>query len=334
MRLQSQMLYTFLLSFIVGTAQADHPTVAFGSEASGPINTIAANTLAKGQTSLGLRTEIIGFDEFSDAELERLAAAGREGIHSAEHLINTSFAAAHGITDDFTISARIPYVERTNIRESEVENGVPEAHPHGSSSGIGDAVVLGQYRFWQNPEIADAAFMLGIKAPTGKRDNKDAGVRLETEFQPGTGSWDYLFGVAVSKQSGANGMHASFLFNKTTEGTQDTTIGDAYLYNAAFTHRLFSEHKHDDTHSVSAHGHIEWDVMLELNGETRSKNDIAGLDDEHSGGTVIFLSPGIRASYGNQFSTFVSAGIPVIQSLNGRQAQYDYRLVAGISVAL
>ena len=43
------------------------------------------------------------------------------------------------------------------------------------------------------------ALLAGIKVPTGSTHETDlSGARLETKHQPGTGSWDPLFGLAGS----------------------------------------------------------------------------------------------------------------------------------------
>ncbi len=93
---------------------------------------------------------------------------------------------------------------------------------------------MGNYRFFSANNV-DASILFGVKAPTGNTHEKDNdGIRFESEFQPGTGSWDYIIGTAISLTSGPVGYHANILYNKTTEGSQHTEIGDALSYNAAF----------------------------------------------------------------------------------------------------
>jgi hypothetical protein len=58
---------------IPGQAHADHPTIAFGSEAAGPIGTIPTAPLPASTWSVGLRTEIVNFDRYSDRELADFA---------------------------------------------------------------------------------------------------------------------------------------------------------------------------------------------------------------------------------------------------------------------
>ena len=315
-------------------ALADHPAAAFGLESSGPINTISAQPLNQGDWSIGLRLELIDFDAFSDAQLEAFAREGVEDVHSVDRLASTSLALAYGISNDLMLSLRLPHISRTNIREGEIEDGEAEAHEHGNASGVGDLVILGHYRFWKNRDFS-AALQAGIKTPTGETDVEDDGQVLEIEFQPGSGSWDFLFGGAVSFSPGRVGYHANLLYNLTTEGDQDTELGDAFFYNAAVTYRLSGGARNDHGHhhtAARAHPHFMVDAMLELNGETRAKNQIDGEDQDNSGGTLLYLSPGIRLSHTRGLSAFVSYAVPIVSDPNGEQADPDYRLVGGISL--
>lgn len=328
-------LSLFLLAALATTgASGDHPTIAFGSESSGPIVTIPGVPLAKGQWTIGLRTEVIEFDAFRDAELTGFAASGREGVHSIDRLANTSVAIGYGLSEDLTISLRFPYSDRKNIREGEIEGGTPEVHAHGDSSGAGDASVFGMYRFVKANDL-DASLLFGVKTSSGRTDVKDDGTRLETELQPGTGSRDVLVGVAVSRQDGGLGYHANVLYHHTTEGSQDTEIGDSFFYNAALSYRLAQmDHSHGARADDTAHGHLAWDVLLELNARSQRMNKTLGIDDDNSGGTVVFLSPGLRLSAASGWSGFLSLGVPISEKLKGEQTDTRYRLIAGVSVVL
>jgi hypothetical protein len=318
-----------------GIALADHPTVAFGLESAGPINTISGTTAPEGVLAFGLRTEVINNNRFTTSELEAYGAADIEDIHSVDEIRNTSLSVAYGLTNDLTISARLPYIERKNIREAENAGfNVGEAHTHGDSAGFGDLLVMSNYRFLSANGL-DASILFGVKAPTGEtHDKDDHGERFEAEFQPGTGSWDYLLGAAVSQTNGDVGYHANILYNKTSEGSQHTEVGDALSYNAAVTYRLSShdhashDHQHPDTSTE-----VKWDISLEANGETRRKNKVFGESEDNSGGTTVYLSPGIKVSAGD-FGGFISVGIPVIENTKGIQTDVDARVVAGLSFSL
>ena len=55
--------------------------------------------------------------------------------------------------------------------------------------------------------------------------------------------------------------------------------------------------------------------------------------ETNSGGTTVFLSPGVRVSAG-KFSGFISYGLPIIENQKGQQTDIRSRIVAGISLAL
>lgn len=308
---------------------ADHPAISFGSEVSGPVNTIPVIQLPKGDWSLGVRTEQIEFDAFSDTALEDFSAAGLEGVHSVDSITSTSLGVAVGVSDDLTVSLRIPYIQRENIREGELELGVAEAHLHGDSEGLGDATLLGTYRF-SDTDDTDFAVLLGVKADTGKTDERDIdGVLFEAEFQPGSGSTDVLLGAAVTTEVSSLGIHANVLYSFAGDGVDDTNQGDAFFYNIAGSYRLSEDGHEGDGH---AHQHLTWDAYLELNGEWRDHINVAGVDEENSGGTRIYLAPGVRLSFIGGWGGFLSLGVPVIENQNGKQTDVDYRLVAGFGV--
>ena len=73
------------------------------------------------------------------------------------------------------------------------------------------------------------------------------------------------------------------------------------------------------------------DLVLELNGEWHAHQTIAGVRDENSGGNVVYLSPGLRLSW-DKWSGFASVGIPVVNHVNGVQAEPDWRLLTGVAV--
>jgi hypothetical protein len=267
---------------------------------------------------------------------------------------------AYGVTNDLTVSARLPWVRRTDIREGHQHDPMdpPELHLRGDTSGIGDLTLLSQYRFFNDrASRTEAALLLGVKTPTGETKRFDRlGERFETEFQPGTGSWDGLFGLAFTQRFNAWSFDTNVLYVLAGNGALDTDLGDRVLYNAAISYRLSGgniaapqrmhlgalpepmyhggpkgrspTHSHDEP--VSPAGPA-LDLVLELNGEWHDKQTEAGVKDPNSGGNVIYLSPGLRLSM-DKWSGFVSVGIPVVKDLNGLQSEPDVRVTTGISL--
>jgi len=201
-----------LVAGIYESAFADHPTVGFSADVSGPVITIPATTLPAGSGAVTLRAEYVKFRAFSDSELARLAVQGIEA-HSVDYLLTPSVGVGYGLTDDLTIGLRLPYLLRTDIKSGHDEGGEVAIDSHGDSNGIGDLIFLGQYRFLNDqPNSLECALLLGIKTPTGSTGVKDRnGILFEAEHQPGSGSWDPLLGIAASKRVGAISFDANLL---------------------------------------------------------------------------------------------------------------------------
>lgn len=319
--LAAYVIALFLFSLDIHDAWSTHASVGTGIGHAGPITTISASTLAKGALTLQITSEFQKFDTFSDARLLELGSQGFEDIHNVNSLHNIFFGIAYGVTQDLTLHARIPYVYRSDISElhHDEDTGIDEIERLGDSQGIGDLSVIGHCRFLNLADYnLEAAGILGVKMPTGNTSDKDAeGNTFEAEFLPGSGSWDTLYGLAVTKRFGRLSLDTSVLYTVVTEGTQDTDLGDAFNYNAALSYKALRS-------TVSI------DIILEANGIWRAKQKIAGERDDNSGGTIIFVSPGLRASVNRIIHAFVSIGIPVLQDLNGKQNEINYRTVVGL----
>ena len=330
---------------------AHHPGIGGGSEDSGPITTISAGTLEKGHASISFVYEFIKIRSLSDAAMTA-AVTPDTHIHTLKSIESAAASFAYGVTDDLTISLRLPWVRRTGIREAHQHDPMDpvEFHDHGNASGIGDITAITQFRFLNNRTSGtEAAVLIGLKAPTGSTGALTAGSELfDAEFQPGSGSWDAIFGGAFSQRLGGGlAFHASALYVLVGTGTQDTNLGDRFLYNAALVYRLFGSpglsvamptqpHRHGPntpphTHDAPKAGPA-LDVMIELNGEWHGRTATAGVIDPNSGGNVVYLSPGVRLSV-DRWSGFVSLGVPVINDLNGVQAKPDWRVITGASLA-
>jgi Putative MetA-pathway of phenol degradation len=342
-------------------ALAHHPSGVGSTGGAGPINTISASPLDKREIAAGIAFEWIKFDPLSNAFLANFGATHGHDVHvhSLSSIMAPAISFGYGLTADFTISARLPVVVRTDIKEAahEHDGGVTTGTVEflGDSAGIGDLTLLGQYRFYNNRATrTELALLLGLKAPTGVTDrHADNGELFDAEFQPGTGSWDPMFGLAATKRTGPWSFDANVLNILATEGTQNSELGDRFLYNAAVSYRLMrgepslapmklgalpepmwhrgpGTHQHSHAHQETSTG-PSLDLVLELNGEWHAKQVESGVTDPNSGGNVLFLGPGLRFSKDN-WSSFVSVGIPIINDLNGIQAEPEVRVVTGLSV--
>jgi hypothetical protein len=324
-----------LLATLPFSVFADHASIGLGVGSASPIATESGITMPKGTISTGIRSELIRLDEYSDSKLQDLRAADAEAdLHSVESLWSISAAAAYAITDDFTVGFRIPFIMRDNIREPEHDfegPGVAPIESLGNIEGIGDSTFYGQYRFFQN-EGTHISALFGIKTPTGKtnRDHvHDGGIALlDAEFQPGSGSWDGILGLAFTQELGLFSVDASTVYNISSEGTQGTDLGDIFSYNFALSYRLFGQQN-----LSYAAPKFALDTIIEFNGEWRDKEETRNINDNNSGGHLAYISPGLRLSAGKNVSIGASFGIPVVQDTNGNQVEPDYRIISSVNIA-
>ena len=327
-----------LVAGIASPAVADHPSLSVLGGPAGAVTTITALPLQHGDWSLGLRIEHLGIDAFSDAELLDLAARD-EDVHSIDSLSRLSLGAAYGLTDNLTLGITLPYVSRKNIREAHHGTGTGpiEVEALGDAEGLGDASLYGLYRWRERSDGRQhSALVFGVKTPTGKDDVRSPeGELFEVELQPGSGSWDPFAGLAFTWLQQRSSIDASFVYRYATEGSQDTTLGDVFAYSAAYSYRVSpaSDHAHANG-GKQPHRHTAFDLLLELNGEWRGKDEVAGTSNANSGGNLIFLSPGLRYEFAGAWVASLSLGLPVVTDLNGFQTEPEYRVIGGISVGL
>ena len=326
-------------------AFADHmgPN-GFGS--GGGMNVLSPDTLDEGHSAVGLRLTYTRPDQRSDAELERLAGQ-HVHAHNTNYNLNASLGAAYGVTHELTISAELPYVRRDHLREGwhshEGGEAINEVEELGSVSGLGDLNLLAKYRLTHGVE-ANFALIGGIKIPTGStRQKSDHGERLETEHQPGTGSWDPIFGAAFGTKLGAVGLSASALYQLSTKGAQHTKLGDRLQGGIALSHRFEGGEQRHDAGLNYHHGdeldeahdapHASWDAIVELTGESEGREKVAGEVEEASGGSVVWLAPGARYNFASGLSFGASFGVPLWQHIRRSHPDNDYRLSFSVGKA-
>ena len=370
-------VFSSMMFFFAAPAEAHHPGGGGNTGSGGPINTISADTLSEGLIAASVRYEFIRLGQLSDADLLAAAAKARMRIRSARStpsrfrsptaspmtspLASAPPASAARVSanpaEDMLSGGHMGMMNASDMSSLMSPDGI---NRRGNSAGFGDVTMLGQYRFHNNAQTGtSAAVLFGFKAPTGSTSQRDnLGQLFEAEFQPGSGSWDGLFGAAFTKRTGRWSFDVSGLYYLISTGTQNTNLGDRFLFGTAVSYRLVGasgSSKEMELHEYcmqprnqlqehclyhANHDHSDMkktpytlDLVLELNGEWHDKQRIAGIPDPNSGGTTVYLSPGVRVGF-DRFSGFVSVGVPVINEHNGVQSKPDFRVLTGIGARL
>ena len=303
-------------------------------------------TLDEAHWAAGLRLTYTRPDQRSDAELEALAGQHIH-VHNTDYNLVAALGVAYGVTHHLTVSAQLPYVRRDNLREGThahvggvAVNGVEEL---GSVSGIGDLNLLAKYRLTEG-EGPSFALVGGLKVPTGSSRRRSlGGERLETEHQPGTGSWDPIAGASGAVPLGPVTLTASGLYQFSQRGAQDTRLGDRLQGGIALSHRFGpAPHEHQPSHHHHHGDELDehhdapqpsWDAFVELAGEWEGRQTVAGQVEEESGGKWAWVAPGVRFNAASGWSASAAVAIPVYQRIRASHPDNDYRLTLSLGRA-
>lgn len=280
------------------------------------ITTPTANTLGKGHGSVGLLFEHQRYNTIPAREAHELHHDGRD-VHGKDHEEFYNVGLGYGVLERLDVFLVAPIVTKVSIEvDSHAALGEKDR-----ATGFGDLRLVGKYRFWEHG--VDAALLLGLKAPMGATaKHKPSGEKFEVEQQPGSGSWDLTTGLALSRGIGDHVTVASaFQYTTRGEGAQEEKLGDVFHYDAGVSYALKPLGEHPNV-----------SVVLELHNEW-ARRDHSRTDDRvlDSGGTTIFISPGVSADVTESLSAFWSMPIPIFQSLGGEHETLRYEMITGLS---
>ncbi len=310
-----QVFAIFLFFFVlpVGSVNANH-----GPGTGGGAAAIPAITLKSGTLSLGFRTELTEFESISDAELLRRAAKA-ESFDAIDRTFLHTVDIGYGVTDDLTLGLSMSWFEAIQFRESEFEDGEIEVF-RANPDGITDLWFSGKYRFLRRSH-GHYAILGGVKFPTGA-DGKEnsAGEKIEPVEQPGSGSYDFLTGFAYSRWLTKDWtLDTNIQYILRTEGTRDFKIGDRIDWNLATAYQVIPKNTYPNFAPVG-----------EINVRYLFRDEQNGEDEGNSGGTTLFLSPGIRVGITSQLGVGATVSFPVFQNLQGEQQETKLKVAVAV----
>jgi hypothetical protein len=336
-----------LLAVMPTAALADHMGAsAYGS--GGGMSVFSPDTLDGGHWAAGLRLGYTRPEQRSDQALEALAGQ-HVHAHNTDYNLNASLGLAYGVSHHLTISLELPYVRRDRLREGahshidgEAVSGVERL---GTVAGIGEVNLLAKYRLTEG-DGPGIALVGGLKLPTGSTHRRSPDrERLETEHQPGSGSWDPIVGASASAPLGRVQLTASALFQLSTRGAQRTRLGNRLQGGIALSHRFGegeAEHRHEvgevgghhHHHHDAAEGHRDsWDGFVEVAGEWEGRQRIGGEIEQASGGKWVWVAPGLRYNAASGWSAAAAVAIPVWQRIRASHPDNRYRVTLSLGRA-
>jgi len=226
-------------------------------------------------------------------------------------------ALGYGLTGQWALFGVLPY------RDIDLDITSSRQRVSRSNNGFGDLSLFARYTAYQHDQPGRTfrvAPFLGVEAPTGKDDTRDGLGTLPASVQVGSGSWDYFGGVVLTYQTLQYQFDSqlSYRVNNEAKGFE---AGDIARLDGSYQHRLWRS---------GAQGVPDYLYgVIEVNLIHQDRNRRNGSEDPDSGGTQLFLTPGIQYVT-KRWILEGAVQLPVIQDLNGTALENDYIVRAGV----
>lgn len=261
----------------------------------------------------------VGGGEFVARGLFILSESGQDpsGADRARRAVTSITVLGYGLNHKLALFGVLPYVDK------ELDMTLMGNRVNRAASGLGDMSVFMRYTVVQRDRPGSTfrvAPFLGLKAPTGDNTRLDAIGSLPPSIQPGSGAWDVFGGVTASYQTSAFETDAQLSYRIKNESS-GFDPGDEYRIDGSLQYRLWPQQLGEGVPKF-LYGVLETNVVY------RDRNQVNGSDDSNSGGTTVYLSPGL------QWVTrrWILEGViqlPIVQNLHGQALENDYILRTG-----
>lgn len=217
-----------------------------------------------------------------------------------------------GVTPKLTLFGITPLLDK----QLRVET--PGGRVSRGDSGIGDLTLLARYTLWQH-DSRGATFriapFIGVEAPTGRDDAEDTLGPLPPPLQLGSGSWDPVLGLVVTRQTLGWELDGSVSYQANTEANGFES-GDVARFDLSYQHRVRPRELGPGVPSFVY-------AVLESNVLWQDRHRAAGQDVSDSGGTTWYLAPGIQYVR-KRLVLEAAVQLPVAQRLHGNARESDW----------
>lgn len=231
--------------------------------------------------------------------LDQRLGAHSSGTPSEQSLVSrTTLAASWSPTAWLTLGTQLPLIA--------VRDTAAEREPR-QTVGIGDlelmvrALVFRDRRFSPRHTLG---LLGGVKAPTGPRVSDSSGYPAPDDVQPGSGSWDALFGASYGYFGSQASAFLSVSYRHTTPGYRDYRRGS--LFAASLAVQL----------PVGARAALVLGTDL---GYAQASQLSSGHAAPDTGGLLMTASPGLIFALRTDWLLRLLMQIPVVEHWRGVQ---------------
>ncbi len=265
----------------------------------------------------------VGKEEFIFRGLGSFVKAKRDSSPLNRDLENWQALAVlgYGISENLALFGALPY-QWNHIKLNSSDSKITR-----SAKNIGDMMLFARYTIFKidwPQKTWRLAPLGGLQLPTGEKSSKDIFGRKPQSIQPGLGSWNPFVGLVTTYQTLGYQIDAQVSYKKHTNPRSNFRHGDTLRFDASLQYRLWPS---DLGKGVP---HFLYGV-LETNIIHNRKNKFFRVKDPNSGGTTVFLVPGVQYVM-KRIILETGVQIPIIQDLNGSALKNNYAILAGFRV--
>lgn len=223
------------------------------------------------------------------------------------------------------VNIAVPYIRRDHETLGTASDGVTEGPGGGSyvssTSDFGDVRIVGRYSGFLPRH--NLGILFGLKLPTGKTGltgtstdpTSPAPVTIDPGLQPGTGTTDLIAGAYYAGSLNQDwAYYGQLLYQRALDTKNDYRPGDSYNLSLGLKYMGFAG----------------FTPQLQLNARGLRHDTGAAADKISTGGTLVYLSPGVTVPVSKTTSLYGFVQLPVYQSVNGVQLAPKYIASAGV----
>jgi hypothetical protein len=215
---------------------------------------------------------------------------------------------------DWGINLQAPYIFRSHSTLGTASDGTTPGPGGGqydsSTASIGDMRVVGRYQGFTAKHNIGA--LLGFKLATGSYtetgDSTDPAspgpVPIDKGLQPGTGTTDIIFGAYYNNAINKDwGYFTQVMYQAALYATDGYRPGNTFNANVGVRY-------------------VGFDYVvpqLQFNFKDSARDSGANADIFSTGGTLLYVSPGLVAAASDRVSMYAFLQVPVYQDVNGVQ---------------
>jgi len=275
-------------------------------------------------TRLDFRYESIDQDQ-PMAGRRKVGVGEVPGHHDEVYTRNRNYLTSidHTFGPDWGVNVLVPVVDREHFH---IHNHMGAAlEDRWNFTALGDVRVLARRRLAngedQEPSAWLTALNFGLKLPTGRTTVTNAdGEPAERSLQPGTGTTDLLIGASYSRLRPTKSL-STFL----------QTVAQLPLYE----HDGYKPGNRIIFDAGLRYGVGEQvGLLLQVNTLWRGRDRGAEAEPEDTGGSSVFVSPGLSYAIGKSFNVYGFFQVPVYQYVNGVQLTARKAFTIGATLRL